>query len=88
MKSRAERIVVPDVDCDGRFRFDPAEAAPPAHPFELRLCCAGCGCSHLDPCIDAAGQPCSWAAAHVGVGIGLCTHCAARPLEELLHETA
>lgn len=49
------------------------------------IACNGCGCTDEDPCIDLAGQPCRWTVVNEEVGAGLCSVCAARPLQELIN---
>jgi hypothetical protein len=44
--------------------------------------CIGCGCSDYAPCEGG----CSWAATDPETGVGICSNCAAKPLEELLSE--
>jgi len=56
--------------------------------------CVGCGCTDSNPCLDLAGQPCSWVAVEsdeIAAGIfprgqlaGICSQCAVKPLDQLL----
>jgi hypothetical protein len=58
------------------------------------IVCAGCGCTDQRPCVNLAGQTCRWTtqeseeAAGTFFGgrkrAGLCSFCAAKPLDELL----
>lgn len=48
--------------------------------------CVGCGCTDSKPCFDLAGQPCYWAAVNEESGSGLCSLCAAKPLDRLIAE--
>jgi hypothetical protein len=45
--------------------------------------CVGCGCTPSEACITPAG-PCDWAAIHPSGEYGICTECAALPIEDLL----
>lgn len=42
--------------------------------------CIGCGCDELHPCEGG----CSWIAVDDDAGVGLCSKCAEKPLEQLL----
>jgi len=56
--------------------------------------CVGCGCTDSKPCFDLAGQPCRWVAIEsdeIAAGLlprgqlaGLCSHCAIKPLDQLI----
>jgi len=42
--------------------------------------CIGCGCSDYDACDGG----CSWAAIDERAGVGICSNCARKPIDELL----
>lgn len=44
--------------------------------------CIGCGCSDEDPCEGG----CSWVSVNEDLGAGLCSQCAAKPLDELIEK--
>lgn len=48
----------------------------------MMLRCIGCGCTDAQPCPDG----CAWAAVDEEQGIGLCTNCAVKPLDQLIGE--
>jgi hypothetical protein len=48
--------------------------------------CVGCGCTDSNPCIDLAGQTCSWSVVNEETGAGLCTVCAMKPLDQLIEQ--
>lgn len=62
-------------------------------PVELSMpmiVCIGCGCTETQPCIarDLASPlgwvACSWTAIDEDTGMGLCSTCAVKPLDELV----
>jgi hypothetical protein len=77
MNAATNRIVIPEVDNRGRFRLE-------ARATTTAVICIGCGCDELHACIDASENPCRWIAVDEGAGLGLCSECASKPIEELL----
>jgi hypothetical protein len=57
------------------------------------LICVGCGCTELRACVlgtDELDAPitCGWVAVDEESGRALCSHCAAKPLEQWIEEGA
>ena len=46
------------------------------------IACIVCQCTESAPCLGG----CAWAAVDPEAGVGLCTRCAAKPLERLILE--
>lgn len=52
---------------------------------ETEIVCIGCGCTDEQGCEpDAKGMSCHWVTLDEDARAGLCSRCAAKPIEELL----
>lgn len=48
------------------------------------IVCVGCGCSDRDACPpNDAGETCQWVAVNKQLRVGICSRCAAMPIEQL-----